>query len=111
MRMDKLTSKFQLALQEAQSLALGRNHQFIEPAHLMLTMLDQQGGTVRPLLTKTGAVIPELRTNLDKMLDSMPQVEGARIARVQATHGLAERPLTGAQEQVSVVWHQRPGEA
>ena len=77
MRMDKLTSKFQLALQEAQSLALGRNHQFIEPAHLMLTMLDQQGGTVRPLLTKTGAVIPELRSNLDKMLDSMPQVEGA----------------------------------
>ncbi len=77
MRMDKLTSKFQLALQDAQSIALGRNHQFIEPAHLMLAMLDQQGGTVRPLLTKTGAVIPELRSNLDKMLDSMPQVEGA----------------------------------
>ena len=77
MRMDKLTSKFQLALQDAQSLALGRNHQFIEPAHLMLAMLDQQGGTVRPLLTKTGAVIPELRSNLDKMLESMPQVEGA----------------------------------
>jgi len=75
--MDKLTSKFQLALQDAQSLALGRNHQFIEPAHLMLAMLDQQGGTVRPLLTKTGAVIPELRSNLDKMLESMPQVEGA----------------------------------
>ncbi|MCP4008993.1 MAG: ATP-dependent chaperone ClpB [Proteobacteria bacterium] len=75
--MDKLTSKFQLALQDAQSLAVGRNHQFIEPAHLMLTMLDQQGGTVRPLLTKTGAVIPELRSNLDKMIETMPQVEGA----------------------------------
>ncbi len=77
MRMDKLTSKFQLALQDAQSLALGKNHQIIEPAHLMLAMLDQQGGTVRPLLTKTGAVIPELRNSLDKMLNSMPQVEGA----------------------------------
>ncbi len=77
MRMDKLTSKFQLALQDAQSLAVGRNHQFIEPAHLMLAMLDQQGGTVRPLLTKTGAVIPELRSNLGKMIEAMPQVEGA----------------------------------
>ncbi len=77
MRMDKLTSKFQLALQDAQSLAVGRGHQFIEPAHLMLAMLDQQGGTVRPLLTKTGAVIPELRNVLDKLLDGMPEVEGA----------------------------------
>ena len=77
MRMDKLTSKFQLALQDAQSLAVGRNHQFIEPAHLMLAMLDQQGGTVRPLITKTGAVIPELRATLDKILESLPQVEGA----------------------------------
>lgn len=77
MRTDKLTSKYQQALQDAQSMALGRNHQFIEPAHLMLAMLDQQGGTVRPLLTKTGAVIPELRSNLDQMIDGMPQVEGA----------------------------------
>ena len=77
MRMDKLTSKFQLALQDAQSLALGRNHQFIEPAHLMLAMLDQQGGTVRPLITKTGAAIPELRSTLDKILEGMSQVEGA----------------------------------
>ncbi len=76
MRMDKLTSKFQLALQDAQSLAVGRGHQFIEPAHLMLAMLDQQGGTVRPLLTKTGAVIPELRNALDKLLDGIPEVEG-----------------------------------
>ncbi len=89
MRMDKLTSKFQLALQEAQSLVLGRNHQFIEPAHLMLAMLDQQGGTVRPLLTKTGAVIPELRSNLGKMLDSMPQVEGAE-GEVHMSNGLGK---------------------
>ncbi|MFI3217913.1 MAG: Clp protease N-terminal domain-containing protein, partial [Methylococcales bacterium] len=50
MRMDKLTSKFQEALANAQSLALGRDHQFIEPVHILLAMLDQQGGSVKPLL-------------------------------------------------------------
>ncbi len=49
MRMDKLTTKFQLALADAQSLALGRDHQFIEPAHLMVALLDQEGGSVRSL--------------------------------------------------------------
>jgi len=53
MRQDKLTSKFQMALADAQSSALGRDHQFIEPAHLMLALLDQEGGTVRPLLEKS----------------------------------------------------------
>ena len=52
MRMDKLTSKFQMALSDAQSLAVGRDHQFIEPLHLMLALLDQQGGTARPLLAR-----------------------------------------------------------
>ena len=55
MRQDKLTSKFQMALADAQSLALGRDHQFIEPVHLMLALLDQQGGSARPLLDKAGA--------------------------------------------------------
>ena len=54
MRLDKLTSKFQLALADAQSLAVGQDHQFIEPAHLMVALLDQQGGSVRGLLTKSG---------------------------------------------------------
>ncbi|WP_419617072.1 Clp protease N-terminal domain-containing protein, partial [Thiolapillus sp.] len=49
MRMDKLTSKFQMALADAQSLALGKDHQFIEPVHLMIAMLDQEGGGVRHL--------------------------------------------------------------
>ena len=49
MRMDRLTSKFQEALSDAQSLAVGRDHQFIEPVHLMIALLDQQGGSVRPL--------------------------------------------------------------
>ena len=51
MRLDRLTSKFQLALADAQSLALGRDNQFIEPVHLMSALLNQDGGTVRPLLT------------------------------------------------------------
>ncbi len=54
MRMDKLTSKFQMALADAQSLAVGRDHQFIEPLHVMLALLDQESGTVRPLLAKAG---------------------------------------------------------
>ncbi|MET0983764.1 MAG: Clp protease N-terminal domain-containing protein, partial [Steroidobacteraceae bacterium] len=52
MRTDKLTSKFQLALAEAQSLAVGRDHQYIEPLHLMAALLDQQGGSIRHLLDK-----------------------------------------------------------
>jgi ATP-dependent Clp protease ATP-binding subunit ClpB len=76
MRMDKLTSKFQMALADAQSLALGRDHQFIEPAHLMLALLDQQGGTVRPLLEKSGAKVSLLRSRLGEALDRLPKVEG-----------------------------------
>ena len=76
MRMDKLTSKFQMALADAQSLALGRDHQFIEPPHLMLALLDQQGGTVRPLLEKSGAKVTVLRSRLGEALDRLPKVEG-----------------------------------
>ncbi|WP_240225083.1 Clp protease N-terminal domain-containing protein, partial [Rheinheimera hassiensis] len=50
MRLDRLTNKFQLALADAQSLALGHDNQFIEPLHLMSALLNQEGGTVRPLL-------------------------------------------------------------
>ncbi|HET7371470.1 MAG TPA: ATP-dependent chaperone ClpB [Gammaproteobacteria bacterium] len=74
--MDKLTSKFQIALADAQSLALGRDHQFIEPAHLMLAMLNQQAGTVHPLLAKAGVDVNRLRNQLDQALDRLPQVEG-----------------------------------
>ncbi len=76
MRMDKLTSKFQLALQDAQSVAVGRDHQFIEPGHLMLGLLDQQGGSVRPLLTKAGANVNLLRSRLGEALDRLPKVSG-----------------------------------
>jgi len=76
MRMDKLTSKFQMALSEAQSTALGRDHQFIEPAHLMLALLDQQGGSVRPLLDKLGANVSVLRSQLGDALERSPKVDG-----------------------------------
>ena len=77
MRMDKLTSRFQQALADAQSLAVGRDHQFIEPAHVLLALIDSQGGTVRPLLVKTGADVNRLRAGLGALLDRLPKVEGA----------------------------------
>lgn len=76
MRMDKLTSKFQTALADAQSLAVGRDHQFIEPLHVMLAMLDQQGGTVRQLLTLSNVNVHSLRSSLGDALDHLAQVEG-----------------------------------
>jgi len=77
MRMDRLTSKFQEALSDAQSLAVGRDHQFIEPVHLMTAMLDQQGGSVRPLFSHAGVNINLLRSQLGELLDKQPSVEGA----------------------------------
>jgi ATP-dependent Clp protease ATP-binding subunit ClpB len=76
MRQDKLTSQFQQALADAQSLALGRDHQFMEPAHVMLALLDSQGGSVRPVLIKAGADVNKLRSELGSQLDRLPKVEG-----------------------------------
>ncbi|HND99206.1 MAG TPA: Clp protease N-terminal domain-containing protein, partial [Plasticicumulans sp.] len=76
MRMDKFTSKFQMALSDAQSLAVGRDHQFIEPLHLMAALIDQQDGTVRPLLAQTGANVQTLRAQIGEALDRLPRVEG-----------------------------------
>src|SRR4030088_575832 len=76
MRMDKLTSRFQQSLADAQSLALGRDHQFLEPAHVMLALLDGPGGSVRPLLLKAGADLNKLRAGLLGLLDTLPKVEG-----------------------------------
>src|ERR1700749_1756073 len=77
MRMDKLTTKFQQALADAQSLAVGRDNQYIEPVHLMAALLDQQGGTARPLLEKAGAQVPKLRSDLAGALDRIAKVEGS----------------------------------
>jgi len=77
MRMDKLTSKFQLALADAQSLAAGRDNQLIEPEHIMVALLDQDGGASRHLLTKAGVRVNQLRSQLGERLDSLPRVSGA----------------------------------
>jgi ATP-dependent Clp protease ATP-binding subunit ClpB len=74
--MDKLTSRFQAALADAQSLAVGRDHQYMEPAHVLLALLDAEGGTVKPLLAKAGADVNRLRTLLVDALDRLPTVEG-----------------------------------
>ena len=76
MRQDKLTSQFQQALADAQSLALGRDHQFMEPAHVLLALLDAQGGSTRPVLVKAGADVNKLRSDLGGSLDRLPKVEG-----------------------------------
>ncbi|MGD8526950.1 MAG: ATP-dependent chaperone ClpB [Thioalkalispiraceae bacterium] len=75
--MDKLTSKFQVAIADAQSLAVGRDHQFIEPVHLMSALLDQDGGTVHHLLTQAGVNVNLLRSQLGEALERLPQIENA----------------------------------
>ena len=76
MRIDRFTNQLQAALADAQSLALGRDHNFILPAHLLLVLLEQQGGTVRPLLLKCAADVKALRNSLEEMLARQPQGEG-----------------------------------
>ncbi len=88
MRMDKLTSKFQQALADAQSLAVGRDHAFIEPMHLMTALLDQQGGTVRHLLTQCGVNVNMLRSQLGEALDRMAQV-GEATGEVHLSNDLS----------------------
>jgi len=77
MRMDKLTTKFQSALADAQSIAVGRDNQFIEPIHLMLALLDQDGGSVRHLLTLAGVQVNSLRSALGEAVERLSSVEGA----------------------------------
>ncbi|HHG3192719.1 TPA: ATP-dependent chaperone ClpB [Vibrio parahaemolyticus] len=76
MRLDRFTSKFQIAISDAQSLALGRDHQYIEPVHLMVALLDQNGSPVRPLLTMLDVDVTHLRSKLGEMLDRLPKVSG-----------------------------------
>jgi ATP-dependent Clp protease ATP-binding subunit ClpB len=76
MRMDKLTSKFQAALSDAQSMALGADNAFIEPTHVLKALLDQTGGSVRPILLAAGVNVPTLRSELDTAIERLPKVEG-----------------------------------
>ena len=76
MRIDKFTSKFQQALSDAQSLAVGRDHSLIEPAHLLLALIDQQGGNSLPVLRQAGVNLPVLKQKLAEALDQLPKVSG-----------------------------------
>ncbi len=88
MRMDKLTSKFQAALADAQSLAVGRDQQLIEPAHVLLALLEQSGGTVRPLVLKAGANLNKLRSDLQTLVEQLPTVQGGAAGDVHVSNDL-----------------------
>ena len=76
MRLDRFTSKFQMAISEAQSLALGRDHQYIEPVHLMSSLLNQEGSSIRPLFTLLNVDVVQFRSSIAEMLDKLPKVSG-----------------------------------
>jgi len=76
MRMEKLTSKFQMAIADGQSIAVGRDHQFIEPVHIMAALLDQDGGSIPHLLSKADVNVAGLRSAIGAALDSLSQVSG-----------------------------------
>ena len=75
MRIDRLTSKLQLALSDAQSVAVGLDHPAIEPVHLMQALIEQQGGSIKPLLMQVGFDIAALRQALTKELDQLPKIQ------------------------------------
>ena len=75
MRADRLTSKLQSALSDAQSLAIGKDHNQIEPVHLAIAMVDQQGGSIKPLLMQTGFNIQQLSEELNQLLSQVPVIK------------------------------------
>src|SRR5690554_6355762 len=76
MRIDKLTSKLQSALADAQSIAVGKDHNFIEPVHLMQALLDQQGGSIKPLLKQVAVEPGRVRQAIAKEIENLPEVQG-----------------------------------
>jgi len=82
MRMDKLTTKFQHALGEAQSIAVGHDNAFIEPIHIMKAMLDQDDGSIYKLLQDVGVDIASFRSQLDAQIDNLPQIVGENELRM-----------------------------
>ncbi|MET0858776.1 MAG: Clp protease N-terminal domain-containing protein, partial [Telluria sp.] len=76
MRQDKLTTKLQEALSDAQSLAVGNDNQYIEPVHLLVALLGQDDGSARSLLQRAGVNVASLQTSLKSALDRLPKVSG-----------------------------------
>jgi ATP-dependent Clp protease ATP-binding subunit ClpB len=87
MRIDKLTTKFQEALADAQSLAVGRDNPYIEPAHVLSALLAQQDGSARSLLQRAGVSVPKLATALEQAIARLPEVQGTG-GQVQASRDL-----------------------
>ena len=81
MRIDKLTTKFHEALSDAQSLALGRDHAYIEPAHVLLAMLQQDDGP-KALLLRAGVQVPGLLSAAESAVARLPQVTGQEQVQV-----------------------------
>jgi ATP-dependent Clp protease ATP-binding subunit ClpB len=77
MRLDRFTQTFQVAISDAQSIALGKDHQFIEPAHLMLALLNQNNGSILPLLKSAGVDVFSLRSQIESIINSLAEVSGA----------------------------------
>src|SRR5690554_3511299 len=75
MRVDRLTSQLQVALSDAQSVALGQDHTAIEPVHLLLALIDQQGGAIRPLLMQVGFDVNKLKVELNRLLEDLPKIQ------------------------------------
>jgi len=75
-RTDKLTSRFQQALADAQSIAVGHDHNMLEPAHVLEALLDQQGGSTAPMLAQAGVNVPLLRQRVGEILERLPSVKG-----------------------------------
>lgn len=88
MSLEKFTSKLQSALADAQSLALGNDNNFIEPVHLLIALIDQKGGSVKPLLAQVGYNVPELRQQLHKVFNDLPTVPGGE-GDIAISHDLA----------------------
>lgn len=88
MRIDRLTTKFQSALADAQSLAVGRNQQFLEPIHVMLALLNQEDGSIRHLLSISGINTTKLKTEIENAIAALPEVHGASAGEVNVSNNL-----------------------
>ena len=88
MRLDKLTTKFQEALADAQSIAAGRDQQYIEPVHALAALLAQKDGSARSLLQRAGVNVQRLATSADQAIERLPRVEGTN-GQVQVGRDLA----------------------
>ena len=87
MRIDRMTSKLQVALSDAQSMAVGRDHAQIDPLHLLLALIEQQHGSVKPLLMQVGFDIAALRAALGEALERLPTVSNPAGAGAPAESG------------------------